>query len=67
MTLEPILSGTAATLALRLRQRIVLVVEVTACVVPSAAVLGRPPEAITLARGLWNPRALIAFAATGLG
>lgn len=75
MTLAPILFGIAAALstlvggllALRLKDRIVLVLGLTAGVVLGVALFDLLPDAISRARGLWHPRDLIAFAAVGLG
>ena len=75
MVVAPILFGAAATfttiigglLALRLRQRIVLVLGLTAGVVLGVAVFDLVPEAIELARDHWSTRALVAWMAVGLG
>lgn len=75
MNTAPLIFGVAATLAtlaggllaLRLQQRIVLVLGITAGVVLGVAVFDLVPEAMELARGYWSPRALVAFVAVGLG
>ncbi|MCJ2188835.1 ZIP family metal transporter [Novosphingobium beihaiensis] len=75
MTIAPYIFGLAAALAtlaggllaLRFRQRIVLILGVTSGMVLGVAVFDLVPEALHLARGHWNERALIAFVALGLG
>lgn len=54
-------------LALRLRERIVLILGLTAGVVLGVAVFDLIPEAIELGRGRWSTRALVAWIAVGLG
>lgn len=71
----PLLFGVAATMAtlagglvaLRLRQRAVLLLGLTAGVVLGVALFDLMPEAIDLARGDRAPRMLIAWMAVGLG
>lgn len=75
MNPAPLLFGIAATLAtlagglmaLRLQQRIALVLGITAGVVLGVAVFDLMPEAIELAAGEWSARSLVAFVALGLG
>jgi len=54
-------------LALRLRQRIVLVLGFTAGVVLGVAIFDLVPEALELARGWSSPRTLVGWVAAGLG
>ena len=75
MNLSPIAFGAAASLAtllggllaLRLKQRIVLVLGLTAGVVLGVAVFDLVPEAMELGAGDWSTRALVAWVAVGLG
>jgi ZIP family zinc transporter len=75
MTLLPILFGAAASaatlagglLALRMRQRIVLVLGLTAGVVLGVAIFDLVPEALELGRGWSSPRLLVGWLAVGLG
>lgn len=75
MNIVPILFGVAATaatltgglLALRMKQRIVLVLGLTAGIVLGVAVFDLVPEALELASGWSSPRSLVAWVAVGLG
>lgn len=75
MIVPPIAFGLAATLAtlsggllaLRLQHRVVLILGLTAGVVLGVAVFDLVPEALELAAGIWEPRALIGWMAVGLG
>ena len=75
MNTVPLAFGVAATaatlaggvLAMRLRQRIVLILGITAGMVLGVAVFDLMPEAVELARGAWSTRALVGFVAIGLG
>ena len=65
------LAAAAATLAgglfaIRLRQRAVLILGITAGMVLGVAVFDLVPEAVELARGVWSMRALVGFVAVGL-
>lgn len=73
--IPPLLFGIAATLAtlaggllaLQMRHRISVILGITAGVVLGVAVFDLIPEAMELAGDYWEPRALIAFLAVGLG
>lgn len=75
MNATPLIFGMAATaatlagglLAFRLRQRVVLVLGITAGVVLGVAVFDLIPEAIELAPKQWGTRALVAFVGLGMG
>jgi len=60
-------TGLGGWLALRLQQRIVLILGLTAVVVLGVAVFDLIPEAVDLADGQWALRPLIGFVAVGLG